>query len=147
MKRARQRRGRSAGKRLGPGWYPAKLGSARAWEQDRPAVPPGTGGVRGVAAARVAFVVGRGGHGLRGGVLGVGGFACMGDDPYGVLVKIRVWSVPPGTGGRGVVAAGIRLCCGAWRRFACMGDHPYGGLVRIRDWPGRRAGCLALWYN
>ena len=47
---------------------PAKSRSALAGPQDRPAVPPGTG-VRGVAAARVAFVLGRGADGLTGGFL------------------------------------------------------------------------------
>ena len=68
------RRGRSAGKRVGLAGNPAKSRSALADPLDRPAVPPGTG-VRGVAAARVAFVLGRGADGLRGGFFVRGGFA------------------------------------------------------------------------
>ena len=70
---------------MGLGWGPVRLRSALAKAQDRPAVPAGTG-VRGVNAARVAFVLGRGPDGLTGGLFGAGGFAGLGDDPYGVLV-------------------------------------------------------------
>ena len=62
------RRGRSAGKRVGLACNPAKSRSAPADPQDRPAMPAGTG-VRGVNAARVAFVLGRGADGLPDGFL------------------------------------------------------------------------------
>ena len=79
----------------GWGWCPARLRAALADGKDRPAVPPGTG-VRGVPAARVAFVVGRDADGLRGGFLGTVDSARMGDDPYGVLVISRVRPRPMG---------------------------------------------------
>ncbi len=77
------------------GWCLARLRSAPADGKDRPDLPAGKV-FRGVAAARVAVVVGRDADGLRGGFLGAVGSARMGDDPYGVLVISRVRPWPMG---------------------------------------------------
>ena len=81
------------------GWWPASLGSAQAGGQDRPAVPKARVGCAAAwrRAGRLCFGAWR--CWPAGWVLGAGGLAGLGDDPYGVWMGTGLRLGAPRLGG------------------------------------------------